>query len=292
MPWLQLHLTTDREKAPLVELLFENLGALSVTLRDAADEPLLEPAPGESPLWQRTRVTALFPGNADGDLLRGEIARQLIMDVDRDLQLERLEEQVWERAWMDEFHPMRFGQRLWVCPDGRQPQANDAVVVQLDPGLAFGTGTHPTTSLCLQWLDSAGLQDKTLLDFGCGSGILSVAALKLGAARVTAIDHDPQALEATRRNAEKNRVSDRLQVYDNSRLPRDRYDMVLANILAGTLIELEPEIAAHTMRGGSIALSGILIEQTTEVRKAYAGDFQIAPPTVLGDWVLLQGRRR
>lgn len=292
MPWLQLHLTTDKEKAPLSELLFESLGALSVTFGDAADEPLLEPAPGESPLWQRTRVTALFPGNTDSNLLQREIERHLAEDISREVTLVWLEDQVWERAWMDDFHPMPFGRRLWVCPDGKRPEADDAIVVELDPGLAFGTGTHPTTSLCLQWLDSTPLQERSLLDFGCGSGILSVAALKLGAAGVTAIDHDPQALEATCRNAEKNRVSARLQVCDNSQLPNVRYDVVLANILAGTLIKLEPEIAAHTLPGGSIALSGILREQASEVSQAYAGDFRIDPPIILGDWVLLQGRRR
>ncbi len=291
MPWLQTYLTTSKERAPLVELLFENLGALSVTLGDAEDEPLLEPPPGESPLWQKTRVTGLFDGATDPDMLRMEIMRSLKGEGCDSLELEVIEDQAWERAWMDAFQPMQFGNRLWICPNGQQAGSRDAVVVELDPGLAFGTGTHPTTALCLEWLDTLDPADQTVIDFGCGSGILAVAALKLGASRAIAIDHDPQALEATAANAKKNCVSDRIEILGSEESPDGRADILVANILAGTLIELEPVIAAHIKPGGRLALSGILAEQAQEVSDAYCADFTMEPPKQLEDWVLISGIR-
>ncbi|HHH38702.1 MAG TPA: 50S ribosomal protein L11 methyltransferase [Sedimenticola sp.] len=292
MPWLQLHVTTDRETAPLAEHLLGQLGALSITLGDAADEPLLEPAPGESPLWRHTRVTGLFPGDRDVERLCQALRQKMPVDAPWELQPEHLADRVWERAWLDDFRPMRFGERLWVCPDGRTPGDRDAVVVELDPGLAFGTGTHPTTALCLRWLDAEPLAGRQLLDFGCGSGILSLAALKLGAAGVTAVDHDPQALEATRDNATRNRVAERLQVCDSGNLPQRRFDLIVANILAGTLTTLEPVIAGHLRPGGRLALSGILQTQAAAVSDAYGAHFRMEPPLVLDDWVLLPGQRR
>ncbi|MET0103760.1 MAG: 50S ribosomal protein L11 methyltransferase [Sedimenticola sp.] len=291
MPWLQAHLITGKENAPLIELLFENLGALSVTLGDAADEPLLEPGPGESPLWQQTRVTGLFDGETDSDSLRTAINQALNRDASRGLRLEVLEDQAWERAWLDSFKPMRFGERLWICPNGQMPGNTDAVVVELDPGLAFGTGTHPTTALCLQWLDAQPLQGKTVIDFGCGSGILAVAALKLGADRAIAIDHDPQALEATRANAEKNQVMDRLEIHGSDEVPDITSDILLANILAGVLVSLEPVLTNHLAAGGKLALSGILQEQAADVSAAYSEHFTLSPPRQLDDWVLLEGNK-
>jgi ribosomal protein L11 methyltransferase len=276
-----------------VERLFEELGALCVTLGDAANQPLLEPEPGQSPVWQQTRVTGLFAADQDPDLLRSRISLALDSELTRRLQLELLEERVWERAWLDDFHPMQFGQRLWVCPTGQLPTGEgEAVVVTLDPGLAFGTGTHPTTELCLRWLDGAELSAKKVIDFGCGSGILAVAALKLGAQQVLAIDHDPQALDATRANGEKNGVSDHLLVANPETLPDQPVDLLVANILAGTLIELEPLLATLTRPGGSIILSGILSDQAAEVSQAFTLDFIMGPAQQNQDWVLLEGRRR
>jgi ribosomal protein L11 methyltransferase len=293
MSWLQIHLVTDKEQALLLELLLENLGALSVTLGDAADEPLLEPAPDELPIWQRTRVTGLFPGDADEATLRQVIINSLTKEALPELVFERLEDRTWERAWLDAFHPMRFGERLWICPDGQPPGDPDGVVVELDPGLAFGTGTHPTTSLCLQWLDRNNPQGKRIIDFGCGSGILAIAALKLGAADAVAMDHDPQALQATEENAGKNGVLDRLRIHGKDDVTTEgQADIVLANILAGTLIELEPLLAAKTTSGGWIVLSGILREQGQEVAAAYGDHFAMEAPEALEDWVLLAGRRK
>lgn len=291
MSWLQLSLTVSQDQAPLIETLFENMGALSVTFGDAGDEPILEPGLGETPLWQATRVTALFEGTRNPDELRSLVSQNLQRDLSRHLKLETLEDQTWERAWMDAFHPMRFGQRLWVCPTGQQPEQEDAVILELDPGLAFGTGTHPTTALCLEWLDRAELTGKEIIDFGCGSGILAVAALALGAAQVIAVDHDPQALVATESNASKNRVADRLHIQDARQPPEGPCDILLANILAGTLIELEPILADLVSPGGQIILSGILSEQAAEVIACYAEHFQMQAPIEQDDWVLLEGKR-
>ncbi len=293
MSWLQVHLTTDREQAPLMERLLEELGALSVTFGDAADEALLEPPPGALPLWRSTRVTGLFPGETDADALRSALHRRLQHDPGAALQLEVLEDRTWERVWLERFHPMRFGRRLWVCPDGQRPEAaEDGVFLDLDPGLAFGTGTHPTTALCLTWLDDAGLDDSVVLDFGCGSGILAIAALKLGARRAIAVDHDPQALEATRANAVRNDVLERLEILPSDRLPPQGADLLLANILAGTLIGLEPVLAAQLDSGGRIALSGILADQASEVAQAFDADFRLEPPRRQEEWILIEGRRR
>ena len=292
MPWIQAHLITSKDQAPLIELLFENLGALSTTLVDAEDEPLLEPKPGELPIWQQTRVTGLFEDHIDSDHLRQRINQALNSDVTRTLELERLEDQEWERAWLDNFHAMPFGQRLWICPQGKRPEQPDAVIVELDPGLAFGTGTHPTTALCLQWLDHTPLEQLELIDFGCGSGILAVAALKLGAKRVYATDHDPQAMQATTANAEKNGVLERLQLCDSQHPPTHPVDLVMANILAGTLIELKDILTRLTRPGGRIILSGILSEQAQMVSDAYADAFSMQPPRQQEEWILLEGRRK
>ncbi|WP_457669756.1 50S ribosomal protein L11 methyltransferase [Thiolapillus sp.] len=290
MPWLQAHLEVEKTQAPLIELLFEQLGALSITLVDAKDEPMLEPAPGTMPLWRHTRVSALFEGDTDADNLRASIDQVLARENSRRLLLEILEDQAWERAWLEHFQPMRFGRHLWICPTGKEVPVAQATVIHLDPGLAFGTGTHPTTDLCLQWLDGAQIKDKTVIDFGCGSGILAIAALKLGAARATAVDHDPQALIATSSNARQNDVDCRLETFSPGDLPPQTADLVLANILANVLIELAPQIKALLNPGGQLVLSGILRHQAEDVMQAYAPQILFLPPRQLDDWVRLEGR--
>ncbi len=292
MAWLQLSITTPKEQAPLIEALFENMGAHAITLGDGGDDPILEPNLGELPLWHATTITALFEGDHDPDELRSLINQSLNADCSRQLKIARLEEQVWERAWLADFHPMPFGQRLWVCPAGQRPDTDHAIILELDPGLAFGTGTHPTTALCLKWLDSIDLKDQTVIDFGCGSGILAIAALLLGAKQSIATDHDPQALQATLDNAKKNQVESRLTIKEPGQLPAMQADILLANILAGTLIQLEPLLASQVKPGGRILLSGILIEQAEEVRQAFRAHFKIPPPTVQKEWVALEGIRR
>ncbi|WP_457673296.1 50S ribosomal protein L11 methyltransferase [Thiolapillus sp.] len=292
MPWLQAHLEVEKSRAPLVELLFEQLGALSVTLADARDQPMLEPPPGAMPLWRNTRVTGLFDGGTDADHLRARIDEALNRENSRRLTLEILEDQAWERAWLDHFQPMRFGTGLWICPTGCPLDEPDATLIHLDPGLAFGTGTHPTTALCLEWLDGANLTDRTVIDFGCGSGILAIAALKLGAARAVAVDHDPQALMATRSNAERNGVLERLETLSSEEFRPQQADVVLANILANVLIELAPLIRSLVRPGGDLVLSGILRNQAEDVAHAYDADVDLHPPVHRDEWVRLEGRRR
>ncbi|HID46929.1 MAG TPA: 50S ribosomal protein L11 methyltransferase [Chromatiaceae bacterium] len=292
MPWLQAHLEVDKSQAPLIELLFEQMGALSITLVDARDEPMLEPPPGTTPLWNQTRVTALFEGDTNADDLRARIDQTLVSDNSRELQLDVLEDQAWERAWLDHFQPMQFGRHLWICPTGKQVSASGATIIQLDPGLAFGTGTHPTTDLCLQWLDSAKIQDQTVIDFGCGSGILAIAALKLGATHAIAMDHDPQALIATTNNARQNGVADRLETCTPDTFDPEPADVVLANILANVLIELAEQIEPLVKPGGRLVLSGILAHQAEDVMRAYTPRISFLPPTRLEDWVRLDGVRK
>lgn len=298
MPWLQITLATDREHATLLEAALENIGALAVTLGDAGDEPQLEPPPGATPLWGQVLVTALFePDEAsrqDVEALIASLAGHLAAPP----RYERIEDQAWEHTWRDDFAPTRFGERLWVCPRGERPAGEqpDQVIVELDPGLAFGTGHHPTTALCLKWLDGAALTGTRLIDYGCGSGILAIAALKLGAAQALAVDHDPQALEATLANASENGVANRLRCLaaedTPSGLREEMADYLVANILAGPLIELAPRLAAMVRPGGTLALSGLLLDQVGSVAAAYASWFDLEPPEMQEDWVLLAGRRR
>ena len=295
MPWIQTHITAARSNAPFLETLLEGLGALCVTLTDAGDEPQLEPAPGEEKLWSETIITGLFDATTDQNRLRQAVQQAAgSQNIQLKIETELLQDQPWERAWMENFHPMRFGQRLWVVPRDQQlpSDVQDAVTMMLDPGLAFGTGTHPTTSLCLQWLDGTDLHGKSVIDYGCGSGILAIAAALLGAESVAAVDYDPQALEATRDNAAKNRVQERITPLLPEQTPDRAFDIVLANILAGTLVELAPELQPRVAPGGHLILSGILAEQAEQVAAAYRKPFDLDPPLLQDKWVLLHGRRR
>ncbi|MBN2886388.1 MAG: 50S ribosomal protein L11 methyltransferase [Chromatiaceae bacterium] len=295
MAWLQLTFDARRELAERLSADLEEAGALSVTLGDAGDEPQLEPGPGETPLWSEIRLTALFGDDAESCALIARLMPELGAVLSAPPRLERLEDQVWERVWLESFRPTRFGQRLWVCPQGQAPEleAQDPapVIVTLDPGLAFGTGHHPTTALCLEWLDGAALDGATVIDYGCGSGILAIAALKLGAARAIAVDHDPQALEATRENARVNGVAERLDIRAPETLAPIEAEVVLANILAGPLVELSPRLIGLTRPGGALVLSGILNEQVESVRAAYAESLELEPLRSREDWARLSGRR-
>lgn len=290
MPFLQLTLAIGRAAPePCEEALFD-LGALSVTLEDAADDPVLEPAPGETPLWPTIRVKALFPDDADRWWIATMLGRRLPGTPSPDF--EAVADRAWEREWLKDFGPMRFGRRLWVCPGGQPADDPDAVRIELDPGLAFGTGTHPTTAMCLEWLEGHEPAGKDVVDYGCGSGILAIAALKLGASRVRAMDIDPQALVATRENALRNGVDHGLTVTDDPHLPDRSTDLLVANILAGPLVELAPRFAAAIRPGGDVVLSGILAEQADTVTAAYRPCFDIALAATRDGWGLLCGRRR
>ncbi len=289
MPWRQFVMDLENLAPEAVETLFQRHGAQAVTLSDAGDDPVLEPLRGETPLWNRTRITGLFAADADFCALVDDLARAFDLREPPLHRIEDLADRPWEREWLRDFGPLCFGRRLWVCPVGQRPADEQAVVVDLDPGLAFGTGTHPTTALCLRWLDSASLEGCRVLDFGCGSDILGIAALKLGAAAVVAVDIDPQAVAATRSNADSNRVADRLQA--GTSLPDERFDVVLANVLASPLIAESERLADRLAVGASLVLSGILRSQEDSVRAAYAGRVLFAPALYAEDWVRLDGRR-
>jgi ribosomal protein L11 methyltransferase len=290
MPFLQATLDIGGSNPEPYEDAFVELGAVSVTLEDAADDPVLEPAPGATPLWPTVRLRALFNGDADADAIAGTISR-LFPGVEAP-RLATVEDKAWEREWLRDFRPMRFGRRLWVCPGGQAAGEPDAIRVELDPGLAFGTGTHPTTAMCLEWLDEQDLRGRALVDYGCGSGILAIAALKLGVASVRAVDIDPQAITATMENAERNGISSGLTVTDEPALPAGSADVLVANILAGPLVDLAPGFAAAIRAGGSIALSGVLAEQVDVVTAAYRPWFDIALTAAREGWGLIGGRRR
>jgi ribosomal protein L11 methyltransferase len=291
MSWKQIRLRALREHSEALEDLILELGALSVTFSDAEDNPVLEPAPGETPIWPELILTALFEADSNIDLIVK--ALENCQTPFSDLSSETLEDQDWERAWMNDFQPMQFGQRLWICPSWQEPPVPDAINLLLDPGLAFGTGTHPTTALCLEWLDAHPPEGKLVIDYGCGSGILAIAALKLGARHCWGIDIDPQALIATRDNAEKNGVSDtQLYIAEPDGLPPITADLVIANILSGPLVELAPVLSALVKTGGQIVLSGILEEQAQDVHRAYSTWFDMQPVITREDWVRLEGTRR
>lgn len=289
MAWLQLRIETNADYAEQVGTMLSANGAQAVTFLDAKDTPMYEPKPGETMLWPDTQVVGLFDATHDMKGVIGRLAKSRILGADFTYKLDPLEDKDWEREWMDNFHPMQFGERLWICPSWREVPDKDAVNVMLDPGLAFGTGTHPTTALCLRWLDSQDLNDKTVVDFGCGSGILALAALKLGARRVIGIDIDPQALQASKENARRNDVADRLEVYLPHEQPVLEADVVTANILSGPLLELQSVISAFCKPGGKLVLSGILAEQVEKVESAYQSDFRLETSQIDGDWARVSG---
>lgn len=293
MPWLQLRIDTDRSNSDALEDALLAAGAVSVTLQDNANQPILEPAVGETPLWDQLRVTALFDAQTDTKQAVADAATALGSDLPT-FRWELIEDKDWERAWMEHFEPIRFGKRLWVCPSWKTPPDNTAVNLMLDPGLAFGTGTHPTTALCLRWLDAQNLEGKTIIDYGCGSGILGIAALLLGADTVLAVDNDPQALTATHDNAKRNKIDpNRITTYLPEQLPKHcKADIVVANILAGPLIELAPLIADLTRNGGQLALSGIIDTQITTLTNHYSHWFTLETPEVDQQWVRLSGTKR
>src|SRR5699024_1907060 len=291
MAWLQLHFPTDQTHAEFVEELMLGLGAHSVTLTAAADEPLVEPPPGATPLWQQVILSALFAADVNQEALLLEIGQQM-GGLPAGLTFEPLEEQVWERAWMADFHPMQFGERLWIVPSWAEAPNPNAVNLQLDPGLAFGTGTHETTALCLTWLESLNLQGKTVLDYGSGSGVLAIAALLLGAEYAYACDIDPQALLATRENAKLNGVSKQLFCMAPEALPKQQFDVVVANILAEPLVNLAEHIQSFCKPQGHIGLSGILLDQAQLVREAYHDGVALEANTTMGEWTLVHGQRR
>jgi ribosomal protein L11 methyltransferase len=292
MPWLQVRLAITPEQAETYEDALLGVGAVSVTFMDAEDQPIFEPDLGTTPLWSSTHLLALFEADTDPANLVAHL--QLLTGGELpEHQIEQIEDQDWERSWMDNFQPMRFGRRLWIVPSWHAAPEPEAVNLLLDPGLAFGTGTHPTTALCLEWLDGQDLTGCNVIDFGCGSGILAIAALLLGAPQAIGTDIDPQALEASRDNAGRNGIDPtRLPVYLPADMPQQPAEVVVANILAGPLVSLAPQITGLVKAGGRLALSGILAEQAEEVRAAYEGAFELDPTAIKDGWVRISGVKR
>lgn len=292
MPFLQIRVLSSHPE--FAEELMLASGADSVSLIDAGDDPVLEPAPGATPLWSRTVVIGLFAADTEAPRVIANLRTYLPDGADVHITTDPVEDRDWVRNWIEHCEPIKFGKRLWVCPHQRVIEENGCVTVLLDPGLAFGTGTHPSTALCLDWLaNQKGLKGREVIDFGCGSGILGIAALKLGASRCTSVDIDPQAIQATRDNAEQNDVDKKLHALEHdAEFTPIAADIVLANILARPLIELAPVLGACVRRGGALILAGLLERQADEVRAAYADAFDFEPDVLREGWVRLTGRRR
>jgi ribosomal protein L11 methyltransferase len=292
MDWLRVQIDLGRLPPEPVETALSTLGAVAVEYRDAGDEPLLEPAPGETPLWQEIILSALLPVDCNPDHVRLAVAAAVTPSGLPPIRFETLEGQDWVGRFRDTLKAQHFGHGLWVIPPGTAAPTGAAANVQLEPGLAFGSGKHATTALCLEWL--AGLNcHGDVLDFGCGSGVLALAALALGARHAVAVDIDPQARQACAANARRNGAGDRIHVTDGSDLATgQQFDAVVANILSGPLIELAPKLAGHLRPGAAMALSGILSDQAPEVVAAFEPWIDFAPSTTRDDWVLLAGRSR
>ena len=291
MQWIQLIIPCSRHYSGDVESAVLETGALSVTLQDAADQPILEPAVGETPLWDDCVMTALFPSETDTKSIDEQLSSTLPDKLIK--RWEQLEDKDWSQEWKQHFQPLKCGRRLWICPSWIAPPDSSGVNLSLDPGLAFGTGSHPTTHLCLRWLDQQDLNGKTVIDYGCGSGILGIAALLLGAKQVIAVDNDPQALLASRDNAERNNIAaDRLTTYLPEDVPANLLaDVMVANILAPPLISLAPKLCAMTKPKGLLCLAGLLENQIDAVSAPYSEQFMFSQPSIESEWAQLSAQK-
>ena len=305
MSWLTLIIKTDAAHAELLSDALMEQGALSVDIHDAAadtqDEQLLFGEPGEpsEAIWQNAEVSALFNRNADIDQILRNITRAVQLDNQPNYRLEYVEEQDWVRLTQSQFDPIQISSRLWIVPTWHRSPDPTAINLILDPGLAFGTGSHPTTQLCLGWLDQNLRPGDTIIDYGCGSGILAIAALKLGADHITGIDIDPQAIKASQENALRNHCDPAKFIFATTHKatgrdlqPEEQVDIVVANILANPLIILAPILAQAVRKQGHIGLSGILKEQAEEVRNIYQQWFDMHISEEQEGWVLLTGIKR
>lgn len=290
--WMLARVTVGADQAERAEETLFSAGASSVTLLDAGDHPVHEPGPGEIPLWPKVVVQGLFPAEAERDAIIGAITGAGLVDTATAIGFEPLIDRDWERAWMDQYRPMRFGRSLWICPSHLEPDPGWPLVIRLDPGLAFGSGTHPTTALCLEWIDGENLAETTVVDYGCGSGVLAIACALKGAERVIAVDHDPQALTATLDNARRNGVDHRIgtvlpAAFEQLPPEQRRADLVLANILTGPLIDLAPRLTDCLGANARLVLSGTLLEQADDVRAAYEHSTGFVEQTERQGWIRL-----
>lgn len=293
MPWWQLTVHCDIQELENTEQILQQLGAQSLTIADAGNEPLYEPLPGETPLWSNSTITGLFDQTSTLETLYDELVNQLPEHQVSSIQKHQLDDQQWERAFLDQFEPVKFGHKLWICPSWIEPPEPDGCNIILDPGIAFGTGSHPTTALCLEFLDQHPPLEQSVLDFGCGSGILAIAAFKLGAAKVSCIDIDPQAVKATADNAGRNDINPKDL---NISLPNIQtirpVEYLIANILSGPLIELEEQFASLTVPGARLLLSGILSNQVDGITQAYQRHFELDAVRMKENWCCVSGIRK
>ena len=297
MPWVQITLSSSPENSEFLEDMLLLCGAGAVSMLDGADQPVFEPIKGTTPLWQDTQVMGLFEADTDGDALLDYLGNGWQATFANtpfpNYKLEILEDKDWERQWMDRFEPLQFGSRLWVCPSWKPVPDPMAVNLMLDPGLAFGTGSHPTTALCLQWIAEQDWQGKTVIDYGCGSGILAIGTILMGAERVLGVDNDTQALTATKDNAQRNGIAAQaIPVFLPEDTPQEAVDVMLANILAGPLIDMAAHLAELTKAKGLITLSGILEHQADAVVEAYSPWFDMHTVVSKDEWVRIDGIKR
>ena len=290
MAWEQYVIEAAPMELEAIEQALLDCGAIAVSLEDAADSPILEPKPGQTPLWPRMRVRALFEAGFESATVRARL--QSILPPGAVSNVETLADEDWTQAWLAHASPQWFGRRLCVTPAQLAPTEHDAVIVKLEPGLAFGTGSHPSTAACLEWLAEAELQGARVMDYGCGSGVLAIAAYKLGAPRATAVDIDPQARVSCHTNAERNGCASLVSVLAPERLASCAYDVVIANILAQPLISLAPVFAVLVRPGGALVLAGMLVDQVDAVTEAHARSFAFETARQRDAWALLVGRRR
>ena len=293
MSWRQISLTCQADQLGEVEDLMMELGALSISLSDAGDEPIYEPLPGDNPIWPESIVSATFAEDSDPEQIAQLLMARLPAGLTQSVKHDSFQDRDWQQAYRQHFKPLQCAPSLWIVPSWIEPPDPQATIVQLDPGLAFGTGSHPTTALCLAWLAEQQLENLELVDFGCGSGILAIAAIKLGASRVLAVDIDQQALVACQSNMEMNEITNgQIEVSLPEAMAADRVDLLMANILAGPLVELSSRFADLVKPDGKIVLSGILISQLQDIKSAYLEFFELSPARVDGEWACIGGSRR
>ena len=291
--WQQLKIQLHSEDASYFEQILFDSDAISISYLDAEDQPVFQEEPGSTPLWDNTFLLCLFNTKTDlGSLLNKLRCNTKVLN-NKSLNIELIEDQDWERSWMKDFEPIQFGEKLWICPSWLSPPEPNAVNIKLDPGLAFGTGNHATTSLCLRWLDQAVVRGSEVIDYGCGSGVLSIASALLGAVKVHSVDNDPQAISATIDNSRRNKVpGDVLTTYLPEAVPPVHADILIANILERPLIDLSEKFAELVKKGGYITLSGLLEEQIPSLLSCYDRWFDMGAPQVEQGWALLCGTRK
>lgn len=293
MAWWQITVQCTADELEATEHALLNCGAMSITLGDAKDEPIYEPLPGDTPLWSHSTVTGLYDQSSSPEQLFNKLVTELPEHILSTLRNHELQDQVWERVFLDQYHPLKFGNNLWICPSWHEPPDASGCNIILDPGIAFGTGSHPTTALCLEYLDQYPPQNQSVIDYGCGSGILAIAACKLGATNISCIDIDPQALEATKNNALRNDIDPQdLNISLPQQLSQQPVDYLMANILSGPLVELEAKFASLTHAGSRLLLSGILSQQIESITHAYQQHFDLDTVKIQQDWCRVTGIRK